>query len=374
MGAQRLTIAAKVRNYPTEIANLNHFQYSEGESIDARVIVEELVVSLYCLDHANQRAIFVETPPDIDLAQVPFYYQAQYEAALGLIAVSYETLHQLANDVVLDPQRMILLYSVGRCGSTLVSRALSQADGIANFSEPDVFTQLSVGRAADGSNDAEVSSLTRDCIKIMCAATRSGGATAWSFKFRSVGVELGDILYHNFPEAKVVFLYRHADGWAKSAARAYRIYDRGGSSGQPRNQQMYARLNPAIRTYMATHRPVSPVEILGSMWVSRIERCLELQRQGVPMLCVRYEDLQAAPQEVLDAMFTYCDLTVHDAAKLDRVVAQDSQAGTSLSQATLQESTKTLQEDDLVELHRLIQQFSPALTPTLVVPHTFRPA
>ncbi len=374
MGAARLTIDAKVRNYPTEIANLSHFQYHEGEAIDARAVVEEPTISLYCLDHANQRAIFVETPADSDLARAPFYYQAQYDAAKALIAVAYDTLHQLASDVVVDPHRISLLYSVGRCGSTLVSRALSQADGIYSFSEPDVFTQLSAGRAADGSNDAQVSSLTRDCMNIMCAAAQSGGATAWSFKFRSVGVELGDIIYRSFPEAKVIFLYRHADGWAKSAARAYRIYDIGVPAGQPRTTARYARLNPAIRAYMATHTTLSPIEILSWMWVSRMDRCLDLQQLGVPMFCMRYEDVQAVPRQMLSAMFAYCGLTVQDATRIAHVVAQDSQAGTSLSQATLQDSTKILREADLVELHGLIQQFSPRLTPNIVVPHTFRPA
>lgn len=72
MGAARLTIEAKVRNYPTEIANLSQFQYREGEAIDERVVVEQPNVSLYCLDHANRRAIFVETPPEADLTQAPF--------------------------------------------------------------------------------------------------------------------------------------------------------------------------------------------------------------------------------------------------------------------------------------------------------------
>src|SRR3954451_21795919 len=192
MDAQRLIIERKIRDKPFGLASLEHFEYREAEQVDPRIVVTQPTISLYCLDHDNQRAIFVETPPDVDLSQAPFYFQAQYDAAQSLIAVSYDTLHALADDVALDPARIILVYSTGRCGSTVVSRVLSQADGVYSFSEPDALTQLVAFRECDRSNDPLVSTLVRDCTKIMCAATQSGGASAWAFKFRSYVVELSD--------------------------------------------------------------------------------------------------------------------------------------------------------------------------------------
>ena len=92
--------------------------------------MEQPTVSLYCLDHANQRALFVDTPPEVDLLQAPFYFIAQYQAAQRLIAVPYATLHALAREVELDPQRIILFYSTGRCGSTLFSHVLNQTPNV----------------------------------------------------------------------------------------------------------------------------------------------------------------------------------------------------------------------------------------------------
>jgi hypothetical protein len=77
--------------------------------------------------------------------------------------------------VQLDPRHSILIYSVCRCGSTLVSQALNQADGVVSFSEPDVYTQILMLREADGSSDPEVSALVRSCTKIICAPTTQQG-------------------------------------------------------------------------------------------------------------------------------------------------------------------------------------------------------
>ncbi len=375
MMAQRLNIDGKSRPFPGAVATLDHFRYRDGEAIDARVVVEQPTISLYCLDHPNRRAIFVETPPDVNLTHAPFYNIAQYEAAQGLIAVSYETLHQLANDVVLNPQRLILIYNVGRCGSTVVHNALNQIDGVCSIAEPDVFTQLIALRAADGSNDAAVSTLVQDCTKVMYAGARNAGATVWSIKFRGVGIELGDLLYHTFPEAKVIFLYRNAVGWAKSAARAFGMYDARFQRGLPRLQQFFALFNPLVRTYSTTHTtPMPPVDLLACLWTAIMDRCLELQRQAIPMFCMRYEDLQATPRQVLDAMFAYCNLTINDPKKIDHIVANDSQAGTRLSQATLQEATSAMPADNVAALPGLIQHYSSALTPATIIPHTFRPA
>ena len=98
--------------------------------------------TLYCLDFENRQAVFVETPPEYNLSRAPFLYQAQYELASRLVQIPFETLHRLAAEVVIDPTRLILIYSVGRCGSTLVSHAFNALEGVESISEPDVFTQM----------------------------------------------------------------------------------------------------------------------------------------------------------------------------------------------------------------------------------------
>ncbi len=129
-----------------------------------------------------------------------------------------------------------------------------------------------------------------------------------------------------------------------------------------------------IRKYSETHTTTIPtMELLVCRWVSAMQGCLDLQQQGVPMFCARYEDLREVPRAVLDAMLHYCGLSVEDAALLDQVVAQDSQAGTSLSQAQARQSSSVLTPDHIAELHRFLRSYAPSLTGDMILPHTFLP-
>ncbi len=158
------------------------------------------------------RALFVDTSPETDLLQAPFYFIAQYEAAQRLISVPYDTLHTLAREVDLNPERIILLYSTGRCGSTLLSHVMNLNPSVVSFSEPDVFSQLVVLRTSGQSDDEEVASLLYDSLMIMSANAQQRGFQYWAFKFRSYVLSVSDLLYRVAPKAKILFLYRNGRG------------------------------------------------------------------------------------------------------------------------------------------------------------------
>ena len=112
-------------------------------------------ISLYCLDDASKRAIFVELPPDTDLAKAPFVYRTQYEQAQRLIALPYESFIQLAHDLP-RVENLIMCYMTGRCGSTLLSHVLNELDTVLSLSEPDVATQFVHLRSAYGGRETEL--------------------------------------------------------------------------------------------------------------------------------------------------------------------------------------------------------------------------
>ena len=369
-----LTIVGKQRPHPLALVSLDDFQYHEGEAIDPRIVLTRPTISLYCVDPLTQRAIFVETAPDVDLSASPLYYQAQYRAAQRLIAVPYDTLHELASVVAVDSCRLIFIYSVGRCGSTLVSHLLNQAIGVVSLSEPDVYTQLVTQRTADGRHDSELRALVRSCTQVICAAiARSHGASTWALKFRSFVIELGDLLYDNFPEAKVIFLYRHAEPWARSMARAFHVFDPEVGPLLSALQPLFPRGIPAVAVpTVKDPAGLSPLALVTYLWVSVMERCLDLQRQGVSMFVARYEDLHVAPHVVLDALLAYCQVGARDVGSIERVLAQDSQAGTSLSWEDVQASSTELGAEHVADMHRLMRAYAPILTPDFVMPQTFR--
>src|SRR3954464_5827490 len=126
MSARVLHIVDKVT--PTEFfpAVPQNFVLREGESAPAEIVLENPDVSLYCLDADNRQALFVQTPPGVGLLQQPFYYLAQYQHAQRVIAVPYDDLDRLADGLPPDDAgNLVLIYSVGRCGSTLISQSFN---------------------------------------------------------------------------------------------------------------------------------------------------------------------------------------------------------------------------------------------------------
>ena len=90
-------------------------------------------------------------------------------------------------------------------------------------------------------------------------------------------------------------------------------------------------------------RLLTPVEMLASQWVSQVDRALGLPR---PLHAVRYEDLVTNPQSAIDDLFTFCGLA--KPTGLDAVLANDSQAGTTLAQSAVRDRPVHLDEAELI--------------------------
>ena len=372
MNVKMLNIESRRRRNPLGITSPTDFYFTEGDTIDAQVIVENPNISIYCLDHENRRALFVETPADIDLSKAPFYYQAQYENAVNLFAVSYEVLHRLANDISIDSKHLILIYSVGRCGSTLISSVLNQVEDIVSLSEPDIYTQLVEIREWDGSNDAEVSELLQTCTKILCKSPmQNTDPHRLAIKFRSFCIEIADLMFKYLPDAKIIFLYRDADTWLKSAVRAF-VHDDINSVGNLESIEAWLRqLVSLIDKHLSGNSESLSIAKIGTlMWLSMMERYLKLYQEGVPMLAVRFNTLTTLPKQVIKRIFDYCDISISDFEDIFKIFDRDSQEGTVLSRTNIQQKSVKLSDDFLAEMRRTLLAHPIIQTPHFVVPNT----
>jgi hypothetical protein len=368
MEARSLIIEEKLRTWPIAVVSPADFRVTDGGAVDPEILLQQPNLTLYCVDFENRQALFVETPPELDLSRAPFLYQAQYDAALRLIQVPFETLHRLAAGVVIDPSRLILIYSVGRCGSTLVSRAFAEVDGVDSLSEPDVFTQMLGHWGAGNLEGAEKAEVLKSCTLLQCAPGRSQGATAWALKFRSMGIELGELFYSVVPEARLIFLYRHPAPWGRSFLRLMRVPDP--TAPMPmRSGGGFGRAIPRLQGRESASR----LELLACMWLSVMEKCMAMQQRGLPLFLARYEELNAAPRDVLAAMFNHCGLSASAVGNLDAVLEADSQEGSPLSRARADEAPVPILPEHLDELCRLIAAFSPELTADTILPGTYFP-
>jgi hypothetical protein len=150
MNARIFKINRKTKIHPLGIADRTDFTCDEGEEIPIETLLKNPNMSLYCLDPEDRRVIFVETSDRSTLSDFPFYYIAQYEQAIRIATLEFETLHEISDRIPLNDQNLIFLYSVGRCGSTLISSAFNCVNHVTVLSEPDVYSQLVRQRQWDG--------------------------------------------------------------------------------------------------------------------------------------------------------------------------------------------------------------------------------
>ncbi len=96
----------------------------------------------------------------------PFFYSAQFEHAQELFTVDFDTFLELAAQVP-EADTLIFVHNIGRCGSTLLSKAFSRLDSCTSYSEPDCFTQIAYWRILNDPRDELWRALLPACMKFV---------------------------------------------------------------------------------------------------------------------------------------------------------------------------------------------------------------
>jgi hypothetical protein len=307
MPASVFAIAHRHREHENQIAGPGDFTLmAEGERDVFRVLGDP-ACSLYCLDPATQRALFVETPPGIELHEAPFLYQAQFQHAQRIIAIAYEELIPAAAEYRAAASDVAFLYSVGRSGSTLLGRALHSLPDVICVAEPDApISCIAPSLTTQGSE------LLKTCIGLLCRPDPRKRASHHVIKLRHLGIKLAGALHQLYPASRALFVYRNAIDFVQSTLRAFHP------------------LPPQIRDY---HQ--DPVRYVAKAWQSMMQQYLALHRSGVAISALRYEDLNREPQKALAAVARWYRLPALDLATTSGVFAVDAQAGSNLSRESL---------------------------------------
>jgi hypothetical protein len=334
MTAQYLNIEAKHRQTAGFIASMKDFTVSAGEMTDAGIILANPDISLYCFDDETGRAIFVELPPGINLAAVPFVYQTQYDQALRLIAVPYDTFRSLAQ--TLPPvQHLIMVYITGRSGSTLLSHVFNELDTVMSLSEPDVMTQFLHLRGGDHTRDPELRELLDCTVRILFKPNPFKTPATYALKGRNETVQVMDLYQTTFPHVNNLFLYRDAAGFAGSFYRLLKNvqvpdYMAVGDYLAMFSAQLQTDLTPTLAYLEPDAEQISTIQVLTLWWMMVMEFYLEQAARGIPVLPVNYTDLNADREPVISAIFAHCGLPVAEVPKALRAFDRDAQAGTPL--------------------------------------------
>ena len=179
-----------------------------------------------------------------------------------------------------------------------------------SLSEPDVFSNFVLAALPQSiRTDSLTAQLFADCFPTGCR----GQAATYSLKFRNQCVDVIDLYYEAFPQAKHLFLYRNALDWVASiyrmSIRRNRHWLMSWDETLAQQAAFYNRelsavepfFDPTLATYTwETYRATG--------WLLMMDRYLELFPAGIHPLALRYEDLIAQPERVLSAIFESCDL------------------------------------------------------------------
>lgn len=334
MRACLLDIDGRTRTEPTRLVSFNDFALRESVADEnlCTAVAEQPNVTPYCLDHQSRRMIFAETPPHTDLSAAPFYYQGQFEAATRLIALPYERVHQIAMRIPARFEELVLIYSVGRCGSTLLSKMWHRLDDTYSLSEPDVFTEVHQLRAEGRMTDGEA-------LQLLSSATRllyrpPSPRKRFVIKFRAQCIELAELMHRVFPTARLVFMYRNAVDCIDSHVRVF--------GAKPPDKPALPFALPRPEMYAQLGRLAGP--LLG--WLDRVHRYLLMRDRGLPFVALKYEELIKEPRESVARMFAHCGVAEVLVAQACAAMAEDAQAGTRLARNTDGKRTLTVEESE----------------------------
>jgi len=78
-------------------------------------------------------------------------------------------------------------------------------------------------------------------------------------------------------------------------------------------------------------REISTIQLFTLWWLGVMEHYLAQRERGLPVLAVRYHDLNARPEAVLRAVFAHCGLPPERVPVTLAAFGRDAQAGTQLA-------------------------------------------
>ncbi len=369
MTASKLRIHSRHREHMGVIASLDDFEWSAGDTIDAASMLDDPNITLYCLDQANKRAIFTALPADIDLSQAPFMYQAQFDQAECLVALPYADFLGLAEGIPFDDRVLLCLHNIGRCGSTVLGRALNEIDGAITLSEPDALTNFVRMR---GLPPREVRDLLRACARWLCRPAIVGDHRRIVIKFRNQATAVMGLYVEALPNALHLFMYRNVIDWLASFHRLH-VKRAAQPTRYPREQVIDQQASyygcPRAEIERLAHPSIESYRVLEGRaigWLFMLEQFLELVESRAAVAALRYEDLQRDRHGLLLSVMKMMGLPDTSLNAALRAFASDAQAGTKLARDGGRGNTLALPEDQQATVRELLGK-QPALNSADVV-------
>ena len=371
MHLARYSIQGVNRPHPVHRVGPNDFVTGLSDEVLLEEVICDPRFSLYCVDPKNDRVLLVEVSHPEVVDRAPFYYQAQVEHAIGLVSMPTEVFHEAANQIAQPENGLIFIHSVGRCGSTLLSKVFAGIPTIHSLSEPDDLTQLVELCVSDRYPDNWLKKMILSSVRWRGKARVGSPPEIVAIKTRSEVLVLADLVGQCFPAAKHLFLYRNGVSWMQTMYRNFSpdrdFFD------QALNQKMeesWARTIPLIREVRCHEAPMNPVQIRMLAWISCMEAYIELRDMGVPTCAVRFEDLCESPEQIIKHILHFCDICDCDWDVIRDVLSRDSQAGSIYDREKRYQQQRELSAELVAQIKASIATRALLRTPEVILPGT----
>lgn len=365
MSIRRLRLESKHKDRPIQIASPEHFTATDAGPMTSAELIEDPTYTLYCFDPNDGSAVFVQTPPKVNLDRAAFYYMDQFDHAIGLASVPHAEFCELSQIIDLPTDGIVFIHSVGRCGSTLLSKAFGAVPSVQSLSEPDDLTQLAGLHAEPWMPDAVSAS-----IRWRCKPRRGESANQVVIKTRAEVITIAKLMIEHFPDARNLFLYRDGLAWAQSVfngAAPQAAFD--DADQNRRMQDGWAKSMPLVGEYRRDDPPLNPIEIRILAWAQCMETYVQL-RDSAPFLALRYEELVEAPRATLEAVFHFCGTHVNDWNAVEATFDKDSQEGTVFGRAERVKTARALPRELRQSAIDMIARRPLLRTPDVILPGT----
>ena len=304
-------ISGRQEAFPAEIRNMNQFQLSHGVDAHAEIVLGQNW-SLYCLDIAEQKALFVELPEHCDLATVPFVYAEQFNQAQRAAVISFDVLTELA-DKVQYSGNIAMLMSTGRCGSTLASRIFANIPGVWSLSEPDWLTNLALARFELGQEQTK--QLIHACTKLTCRPYDATTVKTIVIKPRSEMLIQAQAYIAALPEVHSVFLYRDCFGYVNSLYKfAQRLTGEKDPKPGSQNWETFREIatinapRSILDTYFLPNEDIQLLDLMVLSWALRMTAYINASDGGMTVIPLHYDDLTAQSQPSTKLLLESCGI------------------------------------------------------------------
>jgi hypothetical protein len=342
------------------------FVLGPGHSVPPQIVAEQPDWSLYSLDLTKGLAWFVELPAGTDLASSVFAFRDQRRLARRLLEMKLDDLIDVSAKIPLPP-KIIFIFSIGRCGSTLVSHVLNTCSRVWGLSEPMAFPRLIMNNYDSAQRltapRERIVDLIQACTRLQFRPPHGSGRDTFALKFHSQSLFQAELYFEAFPDAAFVFLYRDAVTWTKSW---YQMAQKYGAQTAVSGLERFNTWNAVtsaddlayLRPYIDIDALTIPLEnLIVAGWVRNMEEYERLLSAGVPFLALRYNELNADRAASLAHLFAHCGLPEADALAGLAAFDKDSQAGDVVSSDV---EAEAMTPDQVARLRQVLARGNPS--------------